>query len=71
MNYCDIEWFALEMNRDNSVIFELAPRYYISDSFIDCEGYSICSKGFLPALVDTMVICVKFTHSSPFKFIDS
>ena len=22
MDYCDIEWFALEMNRDHSVIFE-------------------------------------------------
>ena len=22
--YCDIKWFALEMNRDNSVIFEIA-----------------------------------------------
>ena len=29
MDYCDIEWFALEMNRNNSVIFEIAPKYYI------------------------------------------
>ena len=26
-DYCDIEWFALEMNRDHSVIFEIAPKY--------------------------------------------
>ena len=31
-DYCDIEWFALEMNRDHSVIFEIAFRYCISDS---------------------------------------
>ena len=24
LGYCDIEWFALEMNRDHSVIFEIA-----------------------------------------------
>ena len=25
--YCDIEWFALETNRDHSVIFEIASKY--------------------------------------------
>ena len=33
---------------------------------VDCECYSIYSKGFLPTVVDIMVIWVKFTHSSPF-----
>ena len=56
LDYCDIEWFALEMNRDHSVIFEIAPKYCISDSFLDCEGYSISSKGFLPTVADIMVI---------------
>ena len=32
LDYCDIEWFALEMNRDHSVIFETAHKYCISDS---------------------------------------
>ena len=54
--YRDIEWFALEMNRDHSVIFEIAPTYCISDSFVDYDGYSISSKGFLPRVVDIMVI---------------
>ena len=27
LDYCDIEWFALEKNRDHSVIFETAPKY--------------------------------------------
>ena len=56
LDYCDIEWFALEMNRDLSVIFEIALKYCISDSFFDYDGYSISSKGFLPIVVDTMVI---------------
>ena len=56
LDYCDIEWLALEMNRDNSVLFETAPKYCISDSFVDYIGYSISSKGFLPTLVDIMVI---------------
>ena len=54
--YCDIEWFALEMNRDHSVSFEIASKYCISDSFVDHDGYSISSEGFLPAVVDIMVI---------------
>ena len=44
LDYCDIEWFALEMNRDHPVIFELAPKYCILDTFVDYEGYSISSK---------------------------
>ena len=60
------EWFALEMNRNHSVIFEDAPKYCILDSFADYDGYSISSKEFLPTVVDIMVIRVKFTHPSPF-----
>ena len=56
LDYCDIEWFALETNRDHSVIFEIASRYCISDSFVDHDGYSISSKGFLPTVGDIMVI---------------
>ena len=56
MDYCDIEWFGVEMNQDHSVVFEIASKYCISDSFVDYEGYSISSKGFLHAAVDLMVI---------------
>ena len=56
LDYHDIEWFALEMNRDHSVIFEIASKYCISDSFVDHDGYSISSKGFLPTVVDLRVI---------------
>ena len=56
LDYCDIELFALEMNRDRSVIFEIVPKYCILDSFVDYEGYSISSKGFFPTVVDIMVI---------------
>ena len=56
LDYCHIEWFALETNRNHSVIFEIAPKYCISDFFVDSEGYSISSKGFLPTVVDIMVI---------------
>ena len=56
LDYCDIEWFALETNRDHSVVFEIVSRYCISDSFVDHDGYSISSKGFLPTVVDMMVI---------------
>ena len=56
LDNCDIEWFALEMNRDHSVIFETASKYCISDFFVDYDGYSISSKGLLPTVVDIMVI---------------
>ena len=44
------------MNRDHSVVFEIASKHYILDSFVDHDGYSISSEGFLPAVVDIMVI---------------
>ena len=56
LDYCNIEWFALEMDRDHSVIFEISSKYCISDSFVDHDAYSISSKGFLPTVVDIMVI---------------
>ena len=56
LDYCDIEWCALETSRDHSVVFEIASKYCILDSFVDHDGYSISSKGFLPTIVDIMVI---------------
>ena len=58
MDYHDIEWFALEMNRDHSVVFEIASKYCISDSLVDYDvDYdSISSMGFLPTVVDIMII---------------
>ena len=66
LDYCDIEWFALETNRDHSVIFEIASKYCILVSLVDHDGCSISCKGFLLTVVDIMVILIKFTHSSPF-----
>ena len=48
LDYSNIEWFALEMNRDLSVIFETSPKYCILDSFVDYEGYSIFLRDFCP-----------------------
>ena len=47
---------ALETNIDHSIVFKLEPKYCISDSFVDYEGYSISSKGFLPTVVDIIVM---------------
>ena len=46
LDYCDIEWFALEMNRDHSVIFEIAPKYF--QTLVDYEGYSILLRDSCP-----------------------
>ena len=56
LDYRDIEWFALEMNRDHSFIFEIASKYFISNPFFDYDGYSISSEEFLPTVVDIIVI---------------
>ena len=46
--YYNIVWFALEMNQNHSIIFEIASKYCISDSFVEYEGYSISSKDSCP-----------------------
>ena len=56
LDYHDIEWFTLEVNRE--IILSLL-RLHPSTAFwtlVDYEGYSTCSMGFLPAVVDIMVI---------------
>ena len=53
------------MNRDHSVIFETTSKYCISDTFVVYDGYCVSSKGFLPTVVDLMVIWFKFTLSRP------
>ena len=56
LDYCDAECFTLVTNKDHSVTFEIAPKYCISDSFVDYEGYSISSKGFFSTVVDTVMV---------------
>ena len=56
LDYCDNEWFSLEMNKDHSVVFEIASKCCISDSFVGHDGYSISSEEFLPTVVEIMVI---------------
>ena len=46
----------LGINKGHSVVYEIASKYCISDSFVDHDGYFISSKGFLPTVVDIMVI---------------
>ena len=68
LDCCDVEWFALETWKPTNiiVIYEITTKYWILDSSVDYEGYFISSKGFLPTVVDIMVIWTKFTHSGPF-----
>ena len=48
LDYCDIEWFALERNRDHSVVFEIVSKYCILDFFVYYEGYSISLRDSCP-----------------------
>ena len=47
LDYYGTELFSLKMSKALSVIFEIAPNYYISHPFVDYEGYSISSLGIL------------------------
>ena len=31
LDYCDVEWFALETNRDHSIILDIASKFCILD----------------------------------------
>ena len=56
LDYPEIQWCALVRNRVHSVVIEIASKNWVLDSFVDYNGYSISSKGFLPTVVDIMVI---------------
>ena len=55
-------WFTVILNglpwkwTDYSAVSEISSKYCISDSFVDYDGCSIFSKGFLPTVVDIMVM---------------
>ena len=52
LDYHDMEWFALEMNSDHSVVFEIASKNCISDSFVDYDG-CICHPAHLTYMQST------------------
>ena len=56
LDFRETEWFAMETKRDHSFVYEIASKYCISQSFVDHDGYSISSKGFLPTAINIMVI---------------
>ena len=63
LDYCD----ALEMNRDHSVIFEIASKYCISDSFVEYEGY-LQFKGLKSLLQHNPLKASVLQHSAFFIF---
>ena len=68
LDYHDIEWFAWKRTEIILSFLRLHP----STAFwtlVDCDGYSISSKGFLPTVVDIMVILVKFTIPVHFSLL--
>ena len=67
LDYWDVAWFTLETNQGYAVIFEASHEYCILNSFVDCKGYSISSKGLLPTVIDITVIWIKFIRSVHFS----
>ena len=64
LDCCDFEWFALEMVCLLSFL-RLPPTTAFQPLLLTRRATPFL-KGFLPTVVDIMVIWVKFTHSSPF-----
>ena len=48
LDYCNIERFALEMNRDHSVVFETAPEFCIVDFWLTMMATSFLLKDSWP-----------------------
>ena len=56
LDYCDIKWFALEMNRDHSVVLRLHPSTAFQTLLLTVMATPFLFKGFLPIVLDIMVI---------------
>ena len=48
LDYCDVEWFALETNQDHSVIFETTPKDCILDSLVTMRVAPFLLRDFCP-----------------------
>ena len=59
-------WMVCLCNKLRSFCHFWANQAPYLDSFVDYKGYSISPIGFLPTVVDTMIILIKFAHSHPF-----
>ena len=47
--------FWLGNEHGSFCVFEIACKYCLSESFVDYDGHSTSSKGFLPTVADIMV----------------
>ena len=66
-------WIVCTGNEERSfyLSWDCTKVFHFELFFLNYEGYSISSKGFLLTVVDIMVIWIKFTHSGPFEFTGS
>ena len=59
-------WMVCLGNEPRSLSFLRLHANTACQTLVDYEGCSISSTGFLPTVVDIMVIWIKFAHSGPF-----
>ena len=55
LDYCDVEWLPWKQTEITPSFLKLNPSTAFL-TLVDYEGYSLSSNGFLPTVVDTMVI---------------
>ena len=63
MDYCDIEWSALEMNRDHSVVFEIASKYCILDLLLTMMAIPFLLRDSCPHILDIWDNMLLFSSS--------
>ena len=65
LDCCDVEWLPWKWTKVILSFLRLHPSTAFGTLF-DYEGYASSSKGFMPTVVDIMVIQIKVAHSHPF-----
>ena len=64
-------WMVLFGNELRSFCSEIAPSYCILTVWLTMKATPFFAEGFLPTVVDIMVIWIKFSPSCPFLFTSS
>ena len=57
LDYCDVEWFALETNRDHSVIFEILEYSNILNIQIIISGFLSAISLFIFQVLGLLFLC--------------
>ena len=67
LDYCDITWYSLEMNRDHSVIFKIASKYCILANRWGNSGKVSDFFGGAPKSLQMVIVAMKLKDAYTLK----